>query len=142
MRCVHDGFEFEIDDQWWSRAGMTGFRTERDAYLVDRHAFPGFEIVHVEVSRVAPVRRTLSHGVFNDGELKTAEERVSDIFAGFLANQPIPPVEVVRLKECGAHHFRLRHGVHRFYCSVAAGFRCVPSIEVEDFQFETPTREA
>jgi G:T-mismatch repair DNA endonuclease (very short patch repair protein) len=46
-----------------------------------------------------------------------------------LANDAIPPVEIVEMPVGGPHHHKLTAGVHRLYCSLAAGFTHVPTIE-------------
>src|SRR5205809_5789485 len=74
------------------------------------------------ISDVAPVRRHLSHGVFND-DAETglpARDRVIKILCGFLRSAEVPPVEIVAMSPGAAHNYRLSHGAHRFYLSIAA----------------------
>jgi hypothetical protein len=52
----------------------------------------------------------------------------SRVSAGFLRGEAIPPVEVVDGKPGYGHRFKLTHGVHRFYCSLAAKFTHVPIV--------------
>src|SRR5262249_7220585 len=133
MIVYHDDLKIELDDTWWAEAGMERFKPYGPAYLVDPTAIGS--ILTLRVTDVAPMRRQLSHGVFNDGETQTARERVLAILRDFCARKPLYPVEVI--PQAGAlHPFRLHHGVHRFYCSLIAGFTHVPAIEAYDFSRE------
>lgn len=136
MLFKHNDFVFEIIDEWWAEAGMIGFVPNSRAYRVAPQALPGKEILEVHISEVIAPQRALSHGVFNDDSNEsglTARERVSSILRGFLEGAALPPVEIVR--EAGLpNRYRLTHGAHRFYLSVAAGFSHVPA--VHGFLFE------
>lgn len=71
-------------------------------------------------------------GIFNDSEEEgTARERVLRILRGFRLDNAIPPVEIVEGQH--PHRYKLTHGAHRFYCSLAAGFTSVPTIEGFDW---------
>ena len=112
---------------------MEDFVPIRASYRGDPSAFPGREIAAVPINEVEPVSRQLSHGVFNDSpESGTARERVSSILRGFRSDSAIPPVEVVRIQGSGPCRYRLFHGAHRFYCSVAAGFSHVPAVVYQE----------
>ena len=83
----------------------------------------------VPISDVAPIRRAPGlAGFSSDG---FAEHRMRSIFKAFLHNTPLPPVEV---NECssGSFRYKLHHGVHRLYGSVAAGFSHLPIVVVCD----------
>jgi hypothetical protein len=60
----------------------------------------------------------------------TARERVVSLLRGFREDAAIPPVHVVRLGPGSPYRFKLNAGAHRFYCSVAAGFKSVSAIDV------------
>jgi hypothetical protein len=98
-------------------------------------AFPGQSVYEVRLDDVAPVERKLSHGIFNDDIERgpTAKDRVLKILRGFVANDAIPPVEVVRFPTSAQYRYKLTHGVHRFYLSIAAGFTHVPAIDGFDW---------
>lgn len=133
MHLRHADFEFELNDRWWLEARMTGFVPSTKAYRVDAHAH--LDVFYVNISDVAPVRRQLSHGVFNDDPEKdlSAEDRVLRILGGFRTDSPIPPVQVRRQPKGSVYAYQLWHGAHRFYCSLAAGFSEIPAIEAPDF---------
>jgi hypothetical protein len=134
MRFLHHDFEFELSDGWWAEAGMQGFVPLALAYRADPLAFPGRSVYEVRIDAVAPVRRQLSHGVFNDDAWTGlgAKDRVMKILRGFLTNAAIPPVEILSLPPGGQHEYRLIQGAHRFYLSIAAGFTHVPAVNGVD----------
>lgn len=132
MRFFHGPVEYDIDDVWLNDAGMVGFQPTTPSYRPAVSSGLDRSVQLVAVSDVEPLRRQLSHGVFNDSvEFGTARERVVKILQGFRSSAEIPPVEMDRLEEPCEHHYRLRNGAHRFYCSLAAGFSHVPSIVYE-----------
>jgi hypothetical protein len=139
MRFYHHKFAFEISDDWWAEAGMNGFIPKDSAYRADLQAVSGRRVYEVRVDEVVPVERKLSHGVFNDDHDKglTAKDRVLKILRGFLANEAIPPVEVVELlPPVAPYRYKLTNGTHRFYLSIAAGFRQIPAVDGFDINSE------
>lgn len=132
MQFHHRDFWFDLSDDWWREAGMQGFVPSAKSYPADHAAYPNQKILSVGVDDVEPVRRNLSHGVFNnDGENgRPAKDRVVQILRGFSSGNKIPPVQVVRLSSDSECHYILVDGAHRFYSSVAAGFIEVPAIDV------------
>ncbi len=56
------------------------------------------------------------------------KDRVISILTGFRTGSAIPPVEVVLEPEGSNFRYKLVHGAHRFYCSLAAGYSHVPAI--------------
>ncbi|MFL6311905.1 MAG: hypothetical protein ACJ71W_07345 [Terriglobales bacterium] len=67
----------------------------------------------------------------------TAKDRVLKILRGFLANEAIPPVEVVELlPPVAPYRYKLTNGTHRFYLSIAAGFRQIPAVDGFDINSE------
>ena len=91
----------------------------------DHHVQP------IRIDDVSPVRRKLSAGVFND-DIDTglsAKERVMSILRAIRDNVPLPPVEIVDCPAGSSYRYKLTHGVHRLYCSLAAGFTHVPTVK-------------
>ena len=79
---------------------------------------------------MGPVSRTARVRIFSDSEEKgSARERVLRILRGFRFDDAIPPVEIVEGQAGYPYRYKLVHGADRFYCSLAAGFKCVPSIQ-------------
>ncbi len=107
---------------------MRGFVTTFTAYRVNYRLFQN--VHEVPIKDVGPVSRNSGVGIFNDSEEEgSARERVVRILRGFRFDNAIPPVEIVEGQAGYPYRYKLVHGAHRFYCSLAAGFTCVPSIE-------------
>ncbi len=117
---------------------MPGFVPVFKAYRVNNRLFQNVREVPLE--DVGPVSRNAGVGIFNDSEEEgSARERVVRILRGFRFDNAIPPVEIVEGQAGYPHRYKLVHGAHRFYCSLAAGFKCVPSIEGFDRGERVPT---
>jgi hypothetical protein len=74
--------------------------------------------------------------VFKDDmevEHQTARERVLRLLRRFRAGDSIPPVEVVVCPPGYAYPYKLTHGAHRLYCSLAAGFTHIPAVNGFDW---------
>jgi hypothetical protein len=129
MKFTHHGLQIEIPDQWWIEAGMRGFMPTFTAYRVNQRLFQN--VREVLIKDVGPVRRNPGVGIFNDSEEEggSARERVVRILRGFRFDNAIPPVEIVEGEAGKPSRYKLVHGAHRLYCSLAAGFKCVPAIE-------------
>lgn len=128
MRFSHSDFAFEVDDEWWTAAGMQNWKPSSSSYLFEVSAFP--EVREVLIADIAPVRRTLSHGVFNhDAESGlSARDRVMRILKGFREDAALPPVVIEKADHGETHPYRLTQGAHRFYLSIAAGFTHIPAV--------------
>jgi hypothetical protein len=130
MLVKHGSRECLLPDEWWSEAGMGGYRPLRAAFRAKASKLPVFE---VQTADVAPCWRELSHGVFNDNSHEgTARERVVRILRAFRDDIALPPIELVRSTPGSGFRFELHHDTHRFYCAVAAGFTCIPATDVTD----------
>src|SRR5438552_10024678 len=130
MKFTHHGLQVELPDDWWTEAEMRGFVPTFTAYRVNR-LFQNVREVPLE--DVGPVSRNAGVGIFNDSEEEgSARERVVRILRGFRLDNAIPPVEIVEGQAGYPYRYKLAHGAHRLYCSLAAGFKCVPTIEVFD----------
>jgi len=134
VRFTHGNCHYTIPDEWWDEAGMSSVVLEGSAYPSGPSPFPGIEVTLVAVENIAPVHRKATHGVFNDHpESGTAHDRVLSILKGFRSGARIPPIEVSRVPVPVPQEFKLIHGVHRLYCSIAAGFPSIPAVQVIDF---------
>ena len=129
MKLQHHDLEIELPDDWWTDAGMSGFTPVAKSYRVDSNDCGNREVFEVLIEEIAPFRSNVGVGIFNDNKEATAKERVVSILKGFYAGSAIPPVEVVCEPAGSKFRYKLVAGVHRFYCSVAAGFSHVPAIE-------------
>jgi hypothetical protein len=116
--------EITFPDEWCT--ALNTFAPKSDAYLTDNSRARGRTIHNVRISDIEPVRR---RPLFRDNEEGCAAERVYRILQAFRLGQPIPPVEIIDSSQVGVHRYKLTHGVHRLYCSLAAGFSHVPAVE-------------
>jgi hypothetical protein len=124
--------EYEMPDDWWQDAGMNRFTPTRTAFRADPAAYPWATVFEVPVEQVSPLERKLSHGVFNDRQVPgSARARVVRILTAFREGRPLPPVEVLPLRDRG-RRFALYDGAHRFYCAIVAGFTAVPAVDVSN----------
>jgi len=115
---------------------MSSFVPSSRSYRVDLQKFPDCSCVPID--EVEPVKRQLSHGIFNDDQETglTAKERVINILLGFVNASALPPVEIVKVSVVNSHAYRLTHGAHRFYLSIAAGFTHVPAVKGFSFDMD------
>ncbi len=126
MKLTHHDLEIELLDEWWAEAGMSTFEPQTRAYRVDRDAHPSVREVRIE--EIGPVRRNPGVAIFKDNEETSARERVASILRGFRSGSMLPPVEIVELASGSRYPYKLTHGAHRLYCSLAAGFSHVPTV--------------
>jgi hypothetical protein len=129
MKLCHHDLQIELDDAWYAEAGMDGFVPLTRAYPVNADAANGRKLLEVKIDEVSPVRRNPGVGIFNDNKDASAKERVVSILRGFRTGSAIPPVEIVIEPPNSRFRYKLVAGVHRFYCSLAAGFSHVPAVE-------------
>jgi hypothetical protein len=129
MKFFHHNLQIKVDDTWWTEAAMEGFVPLTRAYHVNANVAKGRKLFEIRIDEVRPVRRNPGIGIFNDNEETTAKERVISILRGFRVGSAIPPVEVVFEPTDSPFRYKLVAGVHRFYCSLAAGFSHVPAVQ-------------
>jgi len=107
---------------------MRGFVPTFTAYRVNDRLFQN--VCEVPIKDVGTVSRNSEVGIFDHSEEEgSARERVVRILRGFRFDKAIPPVEIIEGQAGYPYGHKLVHGAHRFYCSLAAGFTCLPSIE-------------
>jgi len=116
--------EFEIPDEWWTEAGMSGFRPDSASYLSSDAAAQIIQLRDIEPPFRFPEHPKDFRG-FDRG-------RLVRILSGFVAGCAIEPVPLLALPapefQPAPFRYRLRDGFHRFYASVAAGFGSLPGI--------------
>ena len=84
MRIVPHDDEYPLDDDWWAEAGMNGIAPRARSFCADSPSAGDRFIIEVAVEQVERLRRTLRHGVFNDGaESGPARQHVVHILRGF-----------------------------------------------------------
>jgi hypothetical protein len=128
MILMHHNLRIELDDAWWAEAGMAGFVPHGRTFRPDLGAVGTEVVFEARIEEVAPLRRNPGVGIFNNNEEATARERVVRLLRGFREGTAIPPVELVADSSFSGCRYKITHGSHRFYCSLAAGFSHVPAI--------------
>lgn len=132
MRFKHRDVEYVLPDEWWDESGIQS--ASQHAFVSGPSPWPNLPVFELAVDDIRPVVRKASHGVFNDNiEFGTAHDRVVRILRGFCNRSAIPPIEVASLRSDLPPRYKLMHGAHRLYCSIAAGYSHVPAVEVIDF---------
>ncbi len=113
MRYVtHDFVEFEIPDTWLVGSGLNRASLAGNYFVSDKaEAVLDFRLVS------SPEREP--------GVRWFHEDSMLSILTAFVSNQSLPPVDVDRPPQ-GPLPFRVWHGLHRYYASIAAGFRGIP----------------
>jgi hypothetical protein len=113
--------EFEVPDEWWRSAGMEGFVASAEHYDTDLSTCS--EVVAFE--EVEPPLRDDCFWFRN-------RDSVIDVLRKISSGQKLEPVEVWSRAKTNSTKLIVRDGFHRFYLSVAAGYRKVP-VRITDF---------
>ncbi len=85
----------------------------------------------VAIPKIEPLWRSLPDGI-PEARLFATKKRLADILRGFRTNDQMPPIWISKNRS-GHYSYKIQHGVHRFYASIAAGFSHIPAIVVEPF---------
>jgi hypothetical protein len=125
--------EFEIPDEWWTEAGMTGFRSSTRGFRSTASAvlFPlrGIEPPYRNTTapkdwrgfdRIRMVR--ILHGIVTEAEIDPVP-----VVPMLQPAEPSDPSLAWTVPRSPFSH-RVKDGYHRFYASVAAGFECLPVV--------------
>src|ERR1700675_1129368 len=121
MKFTHHGLPIELNDDWWTKAGMRGFVAVSNAYRTSQSFFDNAAVSVICIADIGPVDRPV--GIFRDSsEGIPARERAERILSGFLRDEAIPPVKVVENRAGSVYRYKLTDGTHRLYCSLADGF--------------------
>ncbi len=134
MNVRHHDLKEVLPDEWWVAAGMSNFVRSASAYRCDDSIAGGRRVSLIPIVDIGPVQRTHGVRVFNahSWEGISARERVERILHAFAMNGTLPPIELT--KQAGRYPFCLKDGVHRVYCSIAAGFTHIPAIKFIDLE--------
>src|SRR5690348_5847933 len=109
--------EFEIPDEWWAAADMSGFSPNMSAYRVSSSA--EFATAIVPVGEIDPPSRV-------PGKQWFVRHRMIDVLRGIRAGDELPPVPVHEPPGQPVFRYAVRDGMHRLYASAAAGFKFLP----------------
>ena len=120
-----DEESFEISNLLWERAGMPDFVASRPCYHVD-----DVPCTLVPASDIVPLKR--KPGIPGFGENGLNDQRLESLFRAFRSDIPLPPVQLIEVKLGGRYRYKVYHGVHRYFASVAAGFSHLPVTVIAD----------
>jgi len=115
-------YEFELSDDLWSSAEMEGFFPTSNHYATNQASY--FETVMIEEIE-PPLRK-------NDKFWFRNQESVIEVLRKMRTGEELEPIEVWSTQKTNSKKYRVRDGFHRFYLSVAVGYRMLP-IKVNDF---------
>lgn len=135
MIICHHGLNAELPDEWWITTGMLNFVRSSAAYRCDQASVGNRRVCLIRITDIGQARRTPGVPVFNDSSEEgiPAIERVQRILRGFVQNAALPPIELSR--QPGLYpFFCLINGLHRLYCSLAAGYTHIPAVKAFDLR--------
>lgn len=110
------GIDFEIPDDWWTEAGMSGFAPRSETYDAEdpvRGLAATVAVGEVTAPQRNPGIRWFDHG------------RMVSILRRLVSGDRIPRIPVYEASQDG-RRYRPCDGFHRFYASIAAGFTHLP----------------
>lgn len=113
---------FEIPDEWWLFAEMDGFFDIGSGYYPYDPTRAEAEVHVVELLEIEPPER--NPGV----ELLRKHKLVPVLFALQSPDGELPPVEINIIPSGGRYRFKVYNGYHRYYASVAVGYRYLPVV--------------
>ena len=120
---THDAVTFEIPDEWLRQFDLAAPVRLTEHFI----SGPSATILDIDSIR-SPVR--------NPGVRWFDEGRMLDILKGIATSHPLPPIELVETR--GERlPYRVHDGLHRYYASIAVGFRQVPVRVVPDFDINS-----
>lgn len=117
--------EFDLPDDWWTAAGMADFLASAEHYPVKG---PDYTAI-VVVEEIEPPLRKNGEFWFRD------RNSVVDVLRRIRAGEQIEPIEVWGKDRTTSRKYIVRDGFHRFYLSIAAGYRSVP-VRVNNFDMQ------
>ena len=125
MRLRHHALEVDFPEESLAAVRAAGFTPSTNSYpvLAPGSGTRSYEVAIVEI---AAVQRA-------PGIPLLKKDRVDSILQAFMDGVPLPPVEVVPLREDDGPTFKLTAGAHRLYSSMAVGFTHVPAIDGFDW---------
>lgn len=121
-RVPNSSVEFEVPDDCWTSAGMENFVPSSDHYTTKQSSYS--EIVAVE--DVEPPFRENRQLWFR------GRESVIAVLTMMRTGEELDPIEVWSREKTRTEKYRVKHGFHRFYLSIAIGYPKLP-IKVTEF---------
>lgn len=107
--------EFEIPDEWWDFCGMRSFKPQSDYYPYDPKAK---SVCVLNLGQIQPPHRDPGVAPFRKCKL------VPVLLAFTSPECALPPIDISKTSS----GYIVHNGFHRFYASVAVGYKSVPAI--------------
>jgi hypothetical protein len=115
---------FEVPYEWWKCAGMIGLNVGAEHYHTDLSVCS--EIVFIE--DVEPPKRYNGFWFRN-------RDSVIEVLCKMRSGEILEPIEVYSKSKTNTNKFTVKDGFHRFYLSVAVGYKKIP-VKVNDFEMK------
>lgn len=113
-----DTIKVEIPDEWWKFSEMDTFSPVGTFYLYS----PNDGVKIVPVAEVEPPQR-------NVGVTPLKKSRLVPILMAFVSKvNAVPPIDVSASAAGSRYKYRVANGYHRYYASIAAGYRDIPVV--------------
>jgi len=122
FRVPNTTVEFEVPDDWWTSAGMTNFVPSSDYYTAKQSSCP-------EIVAVGEVEPPFREKWFRN------RQSVIEVLTKMRTGEELEPIEVWSREKTRTEKYRVKHGFHRFYLSIAIGYPKLP-IKVNDFDLD------
>ena len=113
---THDSIKFCIPDTWLAESGLNEMTLAGDCFVSDAAQVLDIHLIS------SPVRSPGVRWFHRDSMLP--------ILTAFSSHQGLPPIKIDSPPQ-GPLPYRVRDGFHRYYASVAVGFRKIPVRIVE-----------
>lgn len=114
---------FEIPDDWWHFAEMEHFRPSPGGYYPYKIR-PENDFDVVPITDIEPPRR-------DPGVPMLKKFKMMPVLFAFQSPECALPAVEVYLATSGPYRFTVHNGFHRFYASVAAGYKHLPVLICE-----------
>ena len=119
-RVPHSEHTFEIPDEWLAFVSLDNWLRGSNFYPYDTRLADQIDVL--DIDSIEPPQRDPGIEPFRKYKL------VPVLFAFTSPECALPPVRVKLLPAGGQYKYRLENGFHRFYASIAVGYRAIAAI--------------
>jgi uncharacterized ferritin-like protein (DUF455 family) len=130
MNFIRGEISFDLPNSRLEESGFIPFSQKEPHYKFDRAS--STDVFLVQIEKVSPPTRAEDIPLFNSGEVDgralTAREGTVSILKAIAHGTALPPVKVIDLPSSGTYRYKLVAGMHRFLCSIVAGYSHVPAM--------------
>jgi len=107
--------KFDIPDEWWTFVEMSSFTPGGGGFYLPP---PKADFNAIPITDVEPPMR-------DDGIIRFKKYKLVPVLFAFRSPDcALPPVQVI--PAIGCYRYKVTNGYHRFYASVAVGFKKIP----------------